>query len=238
MNEFAEHDPEFESENEVAKSLRPLLTLEEARVLGCLMEKSVTTPEYYPLTFNALVAACNQKSNRHPMVAFDDDVVEIATEGLREKGLAARISVAGSRVPKYKHNVMNKLVHLEDEGFALLCVLLLRGQQTLGELRTRTERIHAFPTLEATQSALDQLRDYPERPMVKFFAAGGGRRVPTFVHLLCGDVVDDVHSMVSAPVATETVGSWKDDLQAEVEALREEMAVLKAEFAEFRTQFE
>lgn len=243
MNDF-EDTPEEETEapedptaSATAPS-RPLLTFEEARVLGSLMEKAVTTPEYYPLTFNSLVSACNQKSNRHPVVAFDDDIVEIALEGLRGKGLATRISVAGSRVPKYKQCVMNKLVHLEDEGFALLCVLLLRGQQTLGELRTRTERIHHFATPEATQTALDQLHDYPGGAMIKFFPAGGGRRVPTFVHLLCGDVADDITSSFTAPVATESVASWKEEMENEMHALREELTALKAEFASFRTQFE
>ena len=242
MNDFENTPEETELHNAgepTTSTPLPLLTFEETRVLGSLMEKAVTTPEYYPLSFNSLVSACNQKSNRHPVVAYDDDVIEIAVEGLRGKHLSTRVAVAGSRVPKYKQVIMDKLVHLDDKGFALLAVLLLRGQQTLGELRQRTERLFHFASLDDTQVTLESLRDYPNGPLVKFFPAGGGRRAPTFVHLLSGDVSDDITSSVVSTLApTESVASWKDEMEEKMKSMADELTALKAEFAEFRKQFE
>ena len=214
----------------------PVLAFEEARVLGSLMEKAVTTPEYYPLTFNALVAACNQKTNRQPVSDLGDDTVDLGLDGLREKHLAALISVAGSRVPKYKHTIDQVFPDLGKAGFSLLCVLLLRGPQTLGELRTRTERMFAFDSLEDTQEALETLKAYPGGPLVKELPAGGGRRVPTFAHLLSGEVEDAPPSFATAPVVDSQPG-WKGEMEAKYEALRVEMDELKAAFEKFRAQF-
>jgi len=216
----------------------PVLVLEEARVLGSLMEKAVTTPEYYPLTFNALVAACNQKSNRHPVTDLGDDTVELGLDGLREKRMAALISVAGSRVPKYKHTLDQVLPDLGKAGFALLCVLLLRGPQTLGELRTRTERMFAFDSLEDTQDALEALAAYPGRPLVKELPAGGGRRVPTFAHLLSGPVEDSFPASAHASaVAVDAQPGWKAAMEAKYDALKSEVAELREMFEKFREQF-
>jgi uncharacterized protein YceH (UPF0502 family) len=218
------------------------LAPEEARVLGALMEKAQTTPDHYPLTMNALVSACNQKSNREPVVAFDDDQVEEALAGLGRKRLAARIAVAGSRVPKYKHTLDIGLPALDEQGTALLTPLLLRGQQTIGELRTRTERMYHFPDLEATQSALEALERYPGRTLVKHLPAGGGRRVPTWVQLLTGDAPSGpaIGAPVAAPAAaapSAPAPGWREELEEEVAALREEVSTLRKELDEFRSQF-
>ncbi len=234
MSDFPDQEPAPEDSG----SALPLLSFEESRVLGSLMEKAVTTPEYYPLTFNALVAACNQKSNRQPVSEFGDDTVELGLDGLREKHLAALISVAGSRVPKYKHTLDGVFPGLGKAGFALLCVLLLRGPQTLGELRTRTERMFAFDSLEDTQEALDSLSLYPDGALVRELPAGGGRRVPTFVHLLSGDVEASFASagQIAAPVI-DLQRSWKAEMEAKYEALKAEVAELKEMFESFRQQF-
>ncbi len=214
------------------------LTAEEARVLGCLMEKAQTTPEYYPLTMNALVSACNQKSNRDPVVSYDDDQVEEAVAGLRRKRYAARIAVAGSRVPKFKHTLDLALPALEARGMALLTVLLLRGAQTVGELRTRTERMFHFADLEAATAALAELENYPGRVLVRHLPAGGGRRVPTYVHLLCGEVeAGPVTVMAPAAGAAPVAAGWREELEGQVAALREEVATLREELDEFRAQF-
>jgi uncharacterized protein YceH (UPF0502 family) len=207
------------------------------------MEKAQTTPDHYPLTMNSLVAACNQKSNREPVVMFDDDQVEEALAGLGRKRLAARISVAGSRVPKYKHTLDLGLPALDERGTALLTPLLLRGQQSVGELRTRTERMYHFPDLDATQSGLESLRDYPGRDLVKLLPAGGGRRVPTWVQLLTGDVASSPLAALSAPMASApaadapAAAGWREDMETEIASLREEVSTLRKELDEFRSQF-
>lgn len=217
-------DPEVEA---------PLLTAEEARVLGCLLEKEQATPEYYPLTMNSLLAACNQKSNRHPVVEYNDAQVEEAVAGLRAKGFVLRVSVAGSRVPKFQHIVDRALPGLGAAEIAVLTVLLLRGPQTLGELRTRTERLHAFDSLEETQEALDALEVYPPRQLAKTIQAGGGRRVVTFRHLLCGDEEVSMERSGSAPAAPDRHERMEEELatlRAEVEALRGELDAFRAQF--------
>src|ERR1700761_1789985 len=128
----------------------------EARVLGALVEKEVTTPEYYPLSLNALVNACNQKSNRDPVVDFDSDTVDQALQSLRERVLVLVITGAGSRVPKFGHRFSEKL-NLGRRELAILCELMLRGPQTLGELRTRAERMHHFDDLAEVESVMDRM---------------------------------------------------------------------------------
>ncbi|MEM9478293.1 MAG: YceH family protein [Verrucomicrobiota bacterium] len=219
----------------------PELTFEETRVLGCLLEKERTTPEYYPLTQNSLASACNQKSSRDPVTEFDDGVVDQALDGLREKGLVMRVAVAGSRVPKYKHTIADILPDLDDGTTAVLCVLLLRGQQTAGEIKTRTERMHHFEELTHAQTAVDALI---EQGLAKEVPAGGGRRVTTYVQLL-GAMADG--RAAEAPVevaavpetASESLPAAPDgDLAAEVEILRDELKKLRADFEEFRMKFE
>ena len=218
-------------EGSEASGNEPMLTFEEARVLGCLIEKETTTPDHYPLTLNSLHSACNQSSNRDPVTDFGTDVVEEILEGLRLKKLAVLLRQAGARVPKYKHTIENKFPYLTDGQRAIICVLLLRGQQTVGEIRTRTERLHPFADIERTQAVLDQLAEFEPEPLVRHIPAGGGRRVATYVHLLCGEV--ESSAPVAAAVQPQAVvsPSWREDVE-------EEIATLKAEVLSLRTEME
>jgi uncharacterized protein YceH (UPF0502 family) len=154
----------------------------EARVLGALLEKEIATPEYYPLSLNALVNACNQKSNRDPVVSYDDDTVEQALESLRAKGLSLRSTGRDSRVPKHAQRFTEKF-NLGRREAAVLCVLLLRGPQTVGELRGRTERLYTFDDLEAVESTL---RHLDESTFVTLLPRQPGFKEQRWAHLLCG----------------------------------------------------
>src|SRR5664279_2014634 len=156
----------------------------EARVLGALLEKEVATPDYYPLSLNALVNACNQKSNREPVVSFDEDTVEQALESLRGKGLALRISGRDSRVPKHAQR-FTEAFNLGRREAAVMCVLMVRGPQTVGELRGRSERLYTFDDLEAVEATLHRLG---EMEFVKQLPRQTGFKEPRFTHLLSGDV--------------------------------------------------
>jgi len=216
-----------------------LLTENEARVLGSLVEKDITTPDYYPLSLNALVNACNQKSNRDPVMNLNDDAVRHALHSLNEKGLAGNATGAGdSRVAKFEHR-MQEAFNLTRPETALLCVLLLRGPQTPGELRGRAERLHRFEDLTDVQSTLQKLMSR-EEPLAKVLPRQPGTKEARYAHLLCGDKPE-----WEAPVAVseERVEGSVDDermvrLEEEVAALRKEMADLKDEVLRFRRQFE
>jgi len=158
----------------------------EARVLGALMEKEVATPEYYPLSLNALVNACNQKSNREPVVAYDEDTVETALAGLRAKGLAVRLSGHDMRVPKHSHR-LSEVVNLGRREAAVLCVLMLRGPQTAGELRSRTERLYQFDDLEAVDACLTRLMEWEPEPLVAKLQRQVGYKEVRYAHLLAGE---------------------------------------------------
>lgn len=207
-----------------------LLTFEESRVLGCLLEKEATTPDQYPLTFNSLHAACNQSSNREPVVDFGTDTVEEAMEGLRYKKLSILVHQAGARVPKCKHTIENKYPYLTKGQQALLCVLLLRGPQTVGEMRQRTERMHPFADLDRVQRVLDEMAAHTPEPIVRLIPAGGGRRVATYMHTLCGDDIPNSPSFVEAARATEApAASWRTEMEEEIASLKEEVSSLRAE---------
>lgn len=213
-----------------APATPPPLTFEEARVLGCLIEKEYTTPDYYPLTLNALVTACNQSTNREPVVSFDETTVINALERLKARHFVFQVTMAGARVQKYKHNIGGKFPRLDKPQTALLCVLLLRGPQTVGELRQRTERVQTFPDLESVEAALTSLIEYPEGPLVVCLPAGNGRRVASFAHLLCGEVATpDVMPVVTAPAAELIDPGWKEGIEAQIAALKQELADLKAQ---------
>src|SRR5215472_14763706 len=156
----------------------------EARVLGSLLEKEIATPEYYPLSLNALVNACNQKSNREPVVSYDDDTVEVALEALRAKGLALRSTGRESRVAKHAQRFTEKF-NVGRREAALMCVLLLRGPQTVGELRGRTERLYTFDDLEAVESTLHRLA---EMEFVRQLPRQAGYKESRYAQLLCGDI--------------------------------------------------
>ena len=202
----------------------------EARVLGALLEKEVATPEYYPLSLNALVNACNQKSNRDPVVSFDEATVENALENLRRKGLAVRITGRDSRVPKHAQSFTEKF-NLGRREAAVVCVLLLRGPQTVGELRGRTERLYTFDDLEAVEGTLVRLG---EMGFTRQLARQAGFKEPRYAQLLGGEVVE-----TEEPEAEpERRGSGGPSLGDRVAQLEAEMAELRREFENFRRNFE
>jgi uncharacterized protein YceH (UPF0502 family) len=208
----------------------------EVRVLGALMEKEVATPEYYPLSVNALVNACNQKSNRDPVVSYDEDTVETALDGLRAKGLAARISGHDMRVPKHAHR-LSEVINLGRREAAVLCVLMLRGPQTAGELRGRTERLYQFDDLEAVDACLTRLMEWDPEPLVARLPRQVGYKEVRYAHLLSGE--PPATSVSAAPPPTgEIRDSPAARLQASVDRLEAEVADLKRQFAEFKKQFE
>lgn len=203
----------------------------EARIIGSLMEKESTTPEYYPLSLNALINACNQKSNREPVMELDENAVRNALEALREKRLASPTSSADSRVTKYEHHMQEVFNFTRGEN-ALICVLLLRGPQTPGELRGRTERMHHFEELSDVQSTLQRL--IQRKPsLVGVLPRQPGTKEARYAHLFSG-TVEEVSSMVPVP-NQQTVSS---PLEEEVRSLRADIEDLKRQFAEFRKQFE
>jgi uncharacterized protein YceH (UPF0502 family) len=201
----------------------------EARVLGALLEKEIATPEYYPLSLNALVNACNQKSNREPVVSYDDDTVEQALEGLRLKGLGVRITGRDSRVPKHGQR-FTETHNLGRREAAILCVLLLRGPQTPGELRSRSERLHNFDDLESVENTLHHLS---ELGMVKKLPRQAGSREARYAHLLSGDVDVTEEAPAAAPTPNRGPGS-----EERIAALERDLAGLRREFDEFRRRFE
>jgi hypothetical protein len=199
----------------------------EVRVLGALLEKEIATPDYYPLSLNALVNACNQKSNREPVVSYDEDTVERALEGLRGKGLAVRITGGDSRVPKHGQRFTEKL-NLGRREAALLCVLMLRGPQTVGELRGRAERLYAFEDLEGVETTLNRLT---EEGLVMKLARQSGSRESRYAHLLAGEVEAD--EAPQTPAASRAAAP-----DERIAALENELAQLRREFEEFRKRFE
>jgi uncharacterized protein YceH (UPF0502 family) len=206
-----------------------VLTEIEARVLGSLIEKQVTTPEYYPLTLNALTLACNQKNNRHPVTAYTENQVSDALESLREKNLAYVFYGSTSRVPKYKH-VMPEVMHLNAAETALMCVLMLRGTQTLGELRGNASRLHEFSTLEEVEQTLNGLISREDEALVVRLPRQPGQKEGRFAHLLSGEVDFEAPAAPSVP---RRVG-----LEQRVDTLAAEVDKLKEQFEQFKKQFE
>jgi uncharacterized protein YceH (UPF0502 family) len=195
----------------------------EVRVLGALLEKDQTTPEYYPLTLNALVNACNQKSSREPVVNYSEEIVTEALASLQQRGFALRISGAGHRVEKFGHRLGEKL-NLGRRELALLCVLMLRGPQTVGELRGRTERMHDFADLDEVEHVLESLQSREPDGLVAPLARG------RWVQLLGGPYEDSA--------IPEPAPGIRTPLEARVEALEREVAEMRQELESFRRQFE
>ena len=210
------------------------LSPEAMRVLGCLVEKEMATPEYYPLTLNALVNACNQKSNREPVMNLGEDDVVAALEELRREQLSYKSS-EGVRAVRYCHNLAGAL-KLTDEEQALLAVLLLRGPQTVGELRTRTERLCALNDLAAVETVLTGLQER-EVPLVVQLPRQPGRKEHRYAQLLGGAV-----EIGDSPMASEDPGPSRQDrvaqLEAEMAELKTALASLQEQFSQFRSQFE
>lgn len=213
-----------------------LLTDNEVRLLGCLIEKEMATPDYYPLTLNALLNACNQKSNRNPVVSFDEDTVLYGLNGLKENKMVRQSNV--SRVPKYEQifSVELKLVPREK---ALICILMLRGPQTLGELRSRTERLYSFKSLDEVQETLTTLED---TKLVKKLSRQPGRKESRYAHLLNGEpdetFVDSPSRRESDTVILRKENQRSGELQEQIDCLRQELQDLKHEFETFKSQFE
>jgi uncharacterized protein YceH (UPF0502 family) len=205
-----------------------VLSPQEIRVLGALIEKDMVTPEYYPLSLNALVNACNQKSNRDPMTAYSDEEVQETIEALRARHLISMTTGGSNRVPKYGHRASETL-DLNNRELAVVCVLLLRGAQTLNEIRTRTESLHRFDDLDSVQSVLDRLA---ERGFAVLLARQTGMREPRWTHLFAGEPA--VPSAREPKPASEP----SDSLATRVARLETELAELRAELLAFRNQFE
>ncbi len=218
------------------------LSANEARVLGALIEKEITTPDYYPMTLNGLTAACNQKSNRDPVVQLSDSDVQQAFDEARRKALARLVDEGASRVPKYRQRLTETL-HLTPPQTALLCELLLRGAQTLGELRSRAERMHSFASLTEVESILAELSAEEHEggiiagtPLVTRLPRQTGQKEARFMHLLCGtpSAVQDLPSEVLIRADAERIGI----LEQEINTLKQELSSLQEEFRSFKRQFE
>jgi len=210
------------------------------RVLGCLVEKERATPDYYPMTLNGLIAGCNQKSSRHPVVAYSETTVSEAVSRLQDKHLTHRITSSESRVPRYRH-VFSEAYALTNQQTAALCVLMLRGAQTGGEIRQRTNRIYEFESLSDVEDALESLLVKKPRPLAARLPRRSGEKEPRWVHLL-GDEPDEASTEPSqdaeaapAPAPRESRG---DKIEAELAELRSEVADLRAELARLRAELE
>jgi uncharacterized protein len=216
------------------------LTPTEVRVLGSLIEKQITTPEYYPLTLNALTLACNQKNNRNPVTAFTEAEVEHALDSLREKNLAYVFHGSTSRVPKYKH-VAPEILQLNPAELAVMCVLMLSGAQTVGEIRTRGSRLYDFSGLEEVDETLRALSTRDPDPLVTKLRRQAGQKEARFAHLLSGEA--EVEQLIEPQPAKRTAGRSSDSdkvaqLEARVEELTTELGRLQQQFDDFRKQFE
>jgi len=201
----------------------PVLNAEELRVLGALMEKSKTTPDYYPMTINSLVAACNQKTSRKPVVQYDDNTVATALGSLRKRGLVSTATGGSDRAVKYKHNFAIVFPVLPAE-VAIVCLLILRGHQTPGELNTNSGRIHEFESIEEVQAVLDRLSS-PEMPFLVQLPRRPGQKEARYAHLLGGEP-----DLNADDDADEPSGRGNSGLEARVSRLESELTALRAEF--------
>ena len=211
----------------------------DVRVLGSLVEKELTTPEYYPLSLNSLTNACNQKSNRDPVLTLEDADVVRALDSLRFKHLAL-LSAEGGRVPKYRHALVEKL-RLSPAELAILAELLLRGPQTIGELRTRAERMHNFSDLAAVEATLEELSARTP-PLVNKLPRQPGRKEPRYAHLFAGETELTVEELSPPPESARLRVMAEDDriakVEEEVAELRLEVAELRRMVRDFTSQFE
>jgi uncharacterized protein len=207
----------------------------EARIIGCLLEKQITTPDQYPLSLNALLNACNQKSNREPVLALDEPTLQSAVDGLARKHLLLERSGFGSRVAKYRHCFCNAefgSLKFDPQELAIVCELLLRGPQTPGELRSRATRMAPFGDVSEVESTLTRLASREDGPFVTRLSREPGRREARYAHLFCGEVVEPVAADGAAAAAPAPDSSWQEQrmarLERELESLRAELNDLKA----------
>ncbi len=215
----------------------------EVRVLGSLMEKQITTPDYYPLTLNAVMHACNQLSNREPVVSFDEDAVTRALESLQLRNMVYVFYGSDSRVPKYKQ-MMTTILHLSPPETAVMCVMMLRGPQTVGELRGRCARLYEFADLAEVETTLEGLfvRD-DDPPLAVRLPRQAGRKESRYAHTLAGEITLTAPDELPTPVKTHTRHAAAEDeripqLESKVETLRHELDELKQQFADFKKQFD
>lgn len=215
------------------------LTEEDARVLGALIEKQMTTPDNYPLSLNALMAACNQSSNRHPVVSYDEETVLAALQRLRRASLVRGIQRIDSRVTKYEH-VAGDVLDVTSNEIALLCVLMLRGPNTIGELRTRTERLAKFESLADVETTLNALIEREKEPLVVRLARKPGQKEVRYAHLLSGEAAADISD--ASPAAIPATHAPAHDrvavLEQMVAELQNEVSDIRRQLEEFRKQFE
>ena len=209
----------------------------EIRVLGSLVEKQVTTPEYYPLTLNSLTAACNQKNNRNPVTSYSENEVAQALETLREKNLTYVFHGSTSRVPKYKH-VMPEVMHLNPAELALMCALMLRGPQTTGELRSNSARLHEFSGLEDVDATINSLITHEPEPLAVRLPRQAGQKEARFTHLLSGEAPIEE----AASEASHLRRGGREDrvavMESEIENLKGQIAQLREQFEGFKKQFD
>lgn len=215
---------------------------DQVRVLGCLIEKQLTTPDYYPLTLNSLTAACNQKSNRYPVMSLSDTEVARAVDRLRTRHFAREAHLAGSRVPKYEHKI-GELWPLTPGEVAVLCVLLLRGPQTPGELRARTERMYPFRDLDEVEETLHRLENHASGEFVIELPRQPGRKENRFMHLLSGEPMPEIPPAVSLPAEPSMLRARAENeriagLEDTVQKLRNRLDQLETAFEKFKSQFE
>lgn len=210
------------------------LTFEETRIIGSLIEKELTTPEYYPLTLNSLKNACNQKSNRNHVVSFDEGLLEKAVEGLRNKSLVSRVTGSDIRVPKYRQ-VFTEALKLAPPEVAVICILMLRGPQTQGEIRARSGRLFQFESLVQVDEVLEGIIN-KENPLAIRLPRQTGMKEIRYMHLLSGE--PDIEAINSEPGEEINPNTERiEKLEAEVEVLKSGLEELKKEFEEFRNQF-
>ncbi len=207
----------------------------EVRVLGCLVEKESTTPDYYPLTLNSLVSACNQKTSRDPVVSYADEAVRAALETLQAKGLVHRITTSDGRVPRFRH-VFFEAYEINKAQAAALCVLMLRGPQTEGEIRHRSGRLYEFASLQEVEETLQSLITTPSRPRVAKLERQAGTKEPRYAHLLSGGMT--VVQTTPAAESKQRAASRVEILEQEVDGLRQRVEKLETQLAQFRKQFE
>jgi uncharacterized protein YceH (UPF0502 family) len=210
------------------------LTETEARIVGSLIEKQLTTPEYYPLTLNALIAACNQKTNREPVTSYDEKEVLAALDDLRDKNIVYVFYGSTSRVPKYKH-ILPDVYELEPSETAVMCVLMLRGPQTIAEIRERTGRLYDFRDLTDVNETLENLMKR-EEPLITRLERAPGQKEARYAHLLCGEVLS------YTPPERIQRGAANDErvekLEQEIETLKNDLTAFRQEFEDFKRQFE
>ncbi len=212
-----------------------ILNASEVRILASLIEKDMTTPEYYPLSLNSLTNACNQKSNRNPIVSYDEDTVVRGLGQLQEKGLVRKTLTSGSRVNKFLHAVLDQF-DLSRQEMAIICELMLRGPQTVGEVRSHTERMATFEILEEVESTLQGLAQH-DPPLTLKIPRESGRKECRYMHLFSGGL-ETLHDFTEEPAAIQVSSEEKiRKFEEEIAMMRSELEELKRAFSEFKSQF-